>query len=168
MHGLGRHRPGVDLCRRCADLARVRRANAARRRAVGFHVSCRSATATSASTSRRTPTSRHAAGSRWRRSTPLPRTPDFLIHTGDLTHLRSPRSSTRSTRCSNAAAAGVLRARRTRYLGRRRKDVSRALRQRHEGKRLVQLRPQGRALRRAGNVVQLEGMGKLGRRSSTG
>ena len=37
VHGLGRHRPRLDLCRRCTDLTRVRRANETVR-AVRFHL----------------------------------------------------------------------------------------------------------------------------------
>ena len=52
--------------------------------------SFRSATATSASTSRRTPTSRRRCARRSRRSRPIPKPPAFVLHTGDLTHLSKP------------------------------------------------------------------------------
>ena len=134
MHGLGRHRRALDLRRRRPGLARaraVRRNDAAQAR---LQLSCRSATATSASTSQPTPTSPGRCRPRVDKINALPTRPDFLLHTGDLTHLaRSRRSSTRWTRFSIAPRPDQVFYVPGEHdvLGRRRQAVPRALRQRH-------------------------------------
>ena len=92
MHGLGRHRRDLDDVRRSAErhaarAGRARRDGTTRQAACA---SCRSATATSASTSRRTPTSRRRCVRRSPRSRQHPEPPAFVLHTGDLTHLSKP------------------------------------------------------------------------------
>ena len=81
----------------------------------------------------------------------LPVAPDFLIHTGDLTHLSKPEEfdTLQQVLIVGEGRPGVLRAGRARHARRRRPAVPGSVRQGHAGPGLVQLRPQGRALHRA-------------------
>ena len=120
--------------------------------------SCRSATATSASTSRRTPTSPPRCARRSRKIKAEPEPPAFVLHTGDLTHLskaggvrhaaadRCPSCRCRcstcpaSTTCSKTTAGATW------------SDSARA-----RGRRLAQLRPWRRALHRPGQRREPQG-----------
>ena len=103
------------------------------------------------------------AGARCRRrsrriNARCPSAPAFVLHTGDITppvEARGVRHRRPAHR--RVAAAGLLRPRRARRAGRRRRALPRALRQGHAGRRLVQLRPQRRALHRPGQRRQPQG-----------
>ena len=89
-----------------------------------------------------------------------PTVPDFILHTGDLTHSSKPAEFDTLDQILKApSAAGLLRPRRARHLGRRRQALPGALRQGHQRQRLVQLRSQRRPLRRAGQCGATRGHG---------
>ena len=169
VHGLGRHRPGLDLRRRHSRLARLRPA-ASRRSKQSTSPLSRSATATSASTSPPTPTSPRRCKLALDKINAGPTVPDFIIHTGDLTHLPKPAEFDTLDQVLTATKRQVF------YVpGEHDTSVDDgklyldALRQGHRRQRLVQLRSQRRALHRPGQRGAARRHGQAGRScNSTG
>ena len=158
MHGLGRHRPGLDPRRRRACLDRAGAAAAERRgpRAFTFvqisdsHIGFNKPANPDARATFREAVAKINA---------LPVKPDFIIHTGDLTQLsQGQTSSTTPTRSSRTAGVPVF------YVPGEHDmldDNGKAFLARFgkgtKGARLVQLRPQRRALHRPGQCAEPEG-----------
>ena len=144
MHGMGRHRPGVDLRRRRSDFAPVRRGDA-RKPAVRLHLRADQRQPHRLQQARQHRRHRDPAGriGQDRCRPRQPRLPDshrrphpFL----QARRVRHPRTD------SLLASQSLLRAGRARYVRRRRKKMYlEAVRKKYEGQRLVQLRPQGRS-----------------------
>ena len=136
MHGLGRHRRALDPERRRPHLARARaghRAAAAPALPAGqlhfvqisdSHIGFNKPANTDVAATFRETIARINA---------LPEAPEFLLHTGDLTHLAEAGEFDTLEQMLQGLPhqAGVLRARRTRHPQRQRRAVSRTLRQGH-------------------------------------
>jgi len=91
-----------------------------------------------------------------------PGTPDFLIHTGDLTHSSKPAEFDTLDQILAPRRQVFYVPGEHDHLGRRRKDVSRSLRKGTKGNGWYSFDHKGVHFIGLVNVVQLEGMGKLG------